>query len=112
MLPSPTFSGNRVTVGDRSWTVPHPVAHARRIGDRVVVVYDYMSGPKHSAFHNVEAFDDEGQKLWTAEHPGTGATDAYVEFMSEDPLILWNFACFRCTIDPTTGKLLNAEFTK
>ena len=53
-----------------------------------------------------------GGKLWTAEHPGTGAADAYVEFMSEDPLIIWNFACFRCTIDPVSGKLLEAQFTK
>jgi hypothetical protein len=106
------FSGNRVTVGARSWTVPYPVADARQIGDRVVVVYDYLSGPKHAAFHNAEAFDDAGRKLWTAELPGPGAANAYVEFMSEDPLILWNFACLRCTIDPTTGKLLNTVFTK
>jgi hypothetical protein len=92
--------------------VAHPVADARRIGDRIVVIYEYMSGPKRAAFHNVEAFDDAGRKLWTAENPGTGATDAYVEFMSEEPLIIWNFACFRCTIDPATGKLLNAEWTK
>jgi hypothetical protein len=112
MRPSPTFSGNRVTVGDQSWTVPHPVRDARRIADRIVVIYDYMSGPKHEAFHNVEAFDDAGQKLWTAENPGAGAADAYVEFTSEDPLIIGNFTGFQCTIDPRTGKLLHAEFTK
>ncbi|MDB5355513.1 MAG: hypothetical protein JWN24_1966 [Phycisphaerales bacterium] len=71
-----------------------------------------MSGPKDAAFRNLEAYDDAGRKLWTAENPGTGAGDAYVEFVSEDPLIVWNFACFRCTIDPTNGKLLHAAFTK
>jgi hypothetical protein len=101
-----------VTVGDRSWMVPYPVADARRIGDRIVVIYDYRSGPRHSAFHNVEAFDDAGRKLWTAELPGTGAANAYVEFMTENPLVIWSFTCFRCTMDPETGKLLDARFTK
>ena len=110
--PSLIFSGNRITVGDRSWTVPHAVRDARRIADQIVVIYDYMSGTKDAAFHNVEAFDAAGRNLWTAENPGLGATDAYVEFMSEDPLIIWNFACFQCTIDPRTGKLLRAVLTK
>jgi hypothetical protein len=112
MQVSPTFSNNVVTVGGQSWTVPYPVADVRAIGDRIVVIYEYMSGPKNSAFRNVEAFDCVGKRLWTAENPGTSAADAYVEFMSEVPLIIWNFACFRCTIDPATGKLLEAQFTK
>jgi hypothetical protein len=112
MRPPLTFAGNSITVGDRTWSVPYPVADARRIGDRIVVIYDYTSGPTNAAFPNVEAFDDAGRKLWTAENPGAGATDAYVEFVSEKPLALWNFACFRCTLDPATGKLLSAVFTK
>ena len=113
MGPSPTFSGTLVTTGDRTWAVPYPVRDARRIGDRIVVIYDYRSGPQHAAFRNVEAFNDAGERLWTAENPAPGdAADAYVEFMSEVPLVLWNFACFRCTIDPATGKLLRAEFSK
>ena len=117
-----TFEGSKITVGDRSWAVPYPVSDARRIGGRIIVIYKYWLGPKHRSllstqdsgpFHNVAAFDDAGRKLWTAENPTRrNGADAYVEFISEDPLILWNFACFRCTIDPATGKLLNAEFTK
>jgi hypothetical protein len=109
---SPRFAGNVVTVGDRSWTVPYPVSDARRIGDRIVVVYDYRCGPVDRAFHNLEAFDEAGVKLWTAESPGTGAEGAYVEFMSAEPLVVWNFTCFRCTIDPADGRLIQAVFTK
>ena len=112
MSSDPTFTGNRLTVGDRSWVVPCPVRDARRIRGCIVVIYDYMSGPKHAVFHNVEAFDDAGRKLWTAENPGTSAADAYVEFISVEPLIIWNYACLACTIDPATGKLVRADFTK
>jgi hypothetical protein len=110
---SPTFAGNLVTVGGRTWAVPYPIRDARRIGGRIVVIYDYLAGPRHATFRNVEAFDDAGAKLWTAEHPSRcDPADAYVEFMSEVPLVVWNFACFRCTLDPATGKLLRADFTK
>jgi hypothetical protein len=112
MLPTPTFTGDRITVGDRWWAVPYPVADARRIAGRIVVIYHYLCGPRDAAFHNVEAFDDAGQRLWTAQSPGTGATSAYVRFMAEEPLIIWNFTGDRCTIDPTTGKLLKVEFAK
>ena len=118
-----TFEGSKITVGDRSWDVPYPVSDARRISGRIIVIYKYWLGPKQAStpwsthdprpFHNVEAFDDAGRKLWTAENPTRrDNVDAYVEFMSEDPLILWNFACARCTIDPTTGKLLKVEWSK
>jgi hypothetical protein len=46
-----TFSGNVISVGGCSWVVPYPVADARGIGDRIVVIYDYLSGPKNAAFH-------------------------------------------------------------
>jgi hypothetical protein len=112
MRASVTFAGNVVTVGDRSWTAPYPVADARRVGDRIVVIYDYRCGPVDRAFHNLEAFDGGGVKLWTAENPGTGAADAYVELMSEEPLVVGNFAGSRCTIDPADGWLVEAVFTK
>ena len=117
-----TFEGSTITVGGRSWDVPHPVHDARWIDGRIIVIYKYGLGQTRARtpwsthdphpFHNVEAFDDAGRKLWTAENPSRDNVDAYDEFMSEEPLILWNFACCRCTIDPATGKLLKAEWSK
>jgi hypothetical protein len=61
---------------------------------------------------NVYAFDDAGRKLWTVEISGSNPASAYVEFVSEEPLILWNYACCRCTVNPENGKLLDVVFTK
>ncbi len=69
------------------------------IGDRVVVLYDYMSGPGFRQFHNVEAFSLTGERLWVAQHPTSESADAYVEFMSSEPLELCNFAGFECELD-------------
>ncbi|MBN2307838.1 MAG: hypothetical protein JXR94_02640, partial [Candidatus Hydrogenedentes bacterium] len=82
------------------------------ISGRNLVLYDYRSGPKGEVFYNLEAFDDDGHRLWTAENPSSGPPAAYVEFMSHDPLQVWDFACLVCTIDPETGKLLDVEFRK
>jgi hypothetical protein len=113
MPPPLNFAGKVVTVGGTSWTVPHRVHDARRIGNHIIVLYDYTCGPPSGVFRNLEAFDEAGHKLWTAENPtNADPVDAYVEFVSDAPLVVWNFACYACTIDPTTGRLLKAVFTK
>jgi hypothetical protein len=108
-----SFEANTLDVAGRAWSWRFPIADARLVDDVVVVIYDYMAGSsQNAAFPNVEGFDLSGRKLWTAEHPTNGPADVYVEFIQLRPLILWNFACYRCTIDPATGKLLDAVFTR
>jgi hypothetical protein len=107
-----SFDGTHIRVDSSEWVVDYPILDARLVGDIVVIVYDYMAGPRHRQFCNAQAFDLAGALLWTAEHPTNATVDAYVNIVEAVPLILWNFACFRCTLDPRTGKLLNAEFTK
>jgi hypothetical protein len=102
-----TFSANSITVGDLSWSTPYPVHDARWVGHRIIAIYDYRSSP-NSVFNNLEAFDETGHKLWTAENPG----DVYVDFMSEIPLVVWQFACLRCTIDVENGRVLDVVFSK
>jgi hypothetical protein len=102
-----TFSGNSITVDGHSWSTRFPVSDARRIGGRIVVIYDYRSSPQ-SVFNNLEAFSPAGVKLWTAENPG----DVYVDFMSEQPLVAWQFACLRVTLDVENGRVLQSVFTK
>jgi hypothetical protein len=104
------FAGNTVRVGSRKWNVDYPVRDARLVGDSLVVIYEYTAGPRHRQFQNVQAFDRSGGLLWTAEHPTAEIVDAYIEIVEVAPLILWNFACYRCTLDPVTGKLLKAQF--
>ena len=97
-------------MGAREWKVDYPVRDARLVGDCVVVLYDHAAGPRHRQFRNLQAFDRFGGLLWTAEHPTAESVDAYIEIVDVSPLILWNFACYRCTLDPRTGKLLDAKF--
>lgn len=96
----------------RSWDVAYPIRDCRWIEGRVCVIYDYMAGPKGTAFRNLEAFDPRGHKLWTAENPTSDPADAYVEFQDGPAITAWNFACYSCRIDPTSGRMLQATFTK
>ena len=89
------------------------VQDAVRLGERVLVIHDYMAYPSEKPAPNLVAYSLSGERLWTAENLGGSVqTDAYVGFLSEEPLWVYNFAGYRCRIDPETGKLLESEFTK
>ncbi len=107
-----SFKGTVIHVGDRDWTVDFPVEDVSLIDGTVVVLYQYMAGPMHHQFRNVEGFNVDGSKLWTAEHPTNETADVYVGFLAGQPLRLSNFSGFTCRIDPSTGRLLEATFTK
>lgn len=106
-------ANNRVEWDGSHLNFDVPVLEAIRLEDRIVVIHDYMAYPLGLPAPNLVAYSLNGERLWTADNlGGTSPTDAYVGFMEEEPLIVWNYDCFRCTIDPQTGKLLNSEFTK
>ena len=107
-----TFSNDIVTVAGRSWAVPYPIIDLKQIEDRVFIIYDPSSGPGHGRFHNLEAFEVDGRRIWTAEQPVEEPSAVYLEFREGDGLWVWNFACYLCEIDPDTGRLLKARFTK
>ncbi|OAI42444.1 hypothetical protein AYO41_04245 [Verrucomicrobia bacterium SCGC AG-212-E04] len=103
---------NRLMIGDAYWDFERPILDAHRIGDRIVVIFDYMSFPKAQQARNLMAYDMSQKLLWVAEHPTSGHTDTYVSIISESPLRVGNFASYTCEIDVETGKLRDAVFTK
>jgi len=105
------IDNQRVFVNLRWWRFDKTILQARMIGGRVMIIFDYMAYPNGRPAPNFVAYDQHQKELWIAENPGGGA-DAYVNFISEEPLKVWNFSCFVCTLDPETGKLLQVQFTK
>jgi len=77
----------------------------------LVVIFDYMS-KKTGVFPNLVAYDGRGQHLWTAPNPSNASTDAYVNFISLEPLVVGNFAGYAVTISPRSGDVLGSKFTK
>ena len=108
-----TFNDSEIRTRSASWTVDYPIADLRVVDGVIAVIYDYMAGPKHRQFENLQGFDDKGNLLWTAQHPTNNTADAYVNFTGgSETLEAWNFACYSCRIDPRNGHLLHAQFTK
>ena len=108
-----SFDGQEITFESRSWTADHPIAALRVAEGVVAVIYDYMAGPQHQQFRNLQGFDARGNLLWTAEHPTNETADAYVNFGQDaDILEAHSFAGYVCRLDPKTGKLVDARFTK
>ncbi|HRQ90673.1 MAG TPA: hypothetical protein PLA50_17905 [Bacteroidia bacterium] len=105
------IDNQQVLVESHWWRFDKVILQARMIGNKVLIIFDYMAYPNVPPAPNLVAYDQNQKELWIAENPGGGAA-AYVNFISEEPLKVWNFSCFICTLDPKTGKLLEAEFTK
>lgn len=103
---------HRIFVDGEAWEFGRRILDAHRIGDRVVIIFDYMEFAKPQQARNLMAYDLGRKLLWVAEHPTDKQTDTYVRITSESPLRASNFASYMCDIDIETGKLLNAVFTK
>jgi hypothetical protein len=105
------FSDNKLNIDDKSFELQYNIEEARILDEKATVIYKFDElAPKNRQFNNCQAFDSDGTLLWTAEHPTNTSADFYINFMKDNKL--WNFGCFICAIDFSTGKLLNAQFTK
>ncbi len=105
--------GKRVEWDSGQLELPLAVKEAIRLGDRILVIHDYMVYDKARPAPNLVAYDLHGARLWTTPTlTQASPTDAYVEFMSEEPLWVANFEGFNCRIDAETGKILETVFTK
>lgn len=107
-----TEKSKKIEFGGVPCEMPHPILDSRKIGDRILILYDYMDYPRYKQARNLLAYDFDGNELWTAEHPTNTTADSYVSFHSTEPLWVWNFASYKCRIDTETGKLIEKVFTK
>jgi hypothetical protein len=80
------------------------------VADNVMVLEDYYGFPQHLS--NLYCLNSTFRSVWSAELPG--ATDGYVGPMEERN---GNIRCnswngWPCTIDTSTGRILQRMFTK
>jgi len=82
------------------------------VGDRALVLLDYMSGPS-GPFENLICVTCGGDVSWRAQLPSTSGTEAYVSFeIQGDELIAHAWTGHRVVLDPATGFLRESKFTK
>ena len=70
--------------------------------------------PKDKPARNVEAFDKNGNRVWTIESlGGNPRTDCYTSIKSVNGLIhAFNFQCYDCVINEKDGSIVSSSFTK
>lgn len=116
-----SHSGKTVTTGTAAWTVDYAVREAFEFDGKVIVLIDpdaYLADPGYprerrrgaDALRNLRAYDSFGSLVWEAELPEPA--DYYYRIVAHDPLTALSFSCFRCRIDPESGRIVEAEFTK
>lgn len=78
-----------------------------------IVLFDYMGFPIAEQAKNLKAFNLQGKEIWTASHPTSKPNDCYTQIsVNGKKLIAYNFAGYKCDLDPNTGKINQAIFTK
>jgi len=77
----------------------------------VIVLLDYMSGPKN--FANLVLVRSDGTTVWHAAPPDTSGEDAFVEFRWKgNELVANSWSGYRVQIDPNTGTITDQTFVK
>jgi len=107
------FSGQRIDIDDIAFNVEYLIQDAVLIKDRVIILYDASAAPSpYGQFNNLVAYDLNGNKLWTAEHPTNDSSDHYTAISKSAPLTVNNWQGFECAIDLASGKIIHKAFTK
>jgi outer membrane protein assembly factor BamB len=80
------------------------------IEDRVIVREDYYHYPRDRS--NVYCLDASLEAVWFAERPSGNDVYSGILGLAEGRLRLYSYDGFTCQVDPGTGRLLEARFTK
>jgi hypothetical protein len=79
-------------------------------GDNCIILLDPDSSEK-PRFENLFCLARDGDIVWTASLPETRDTFVELRFRGEQ-VVANSWSAFLLTIDPSTGSVLNCEFTK
>jgi hypothetical protein len=93
-------------------------------GEDAIVLLKYMGAPQR--FPNVLRVDRDGEIKWRAKPPGIADVPSGMARFLDDVNDAWvavrwekrrgltanSWSCFYCTLDPGTGAITSAEFTK
>ncbi len=82
--------------------------------DLTIKLFNWMEYPRGKAAANVEAYNSEGDKLWTISPlGGNPSTDCYTNISTDgNTLKAFNFQCYSCIINEKSGEVISSEFTK
>src|SRR5262245_12486852 len=80
--------------------------------DRAIVLLDYLARPT-GPNQNLICVDCDGRVVWQAALPTSSSPESFVSFeLLGDQLFANCWSGWRVAIDPTTGDILRAAFTK
>ena len=101
------YSDRELTIDGVQHVLDRRIISAATDGQRVFVVFDYMSYPRDRAALNLVALDQNAKLIWTVtEQPTDSPIAAYVNIISVAPLTVGNWAAYDCVLDAQSGALI------
>lgn len=78
--------------------------------DRWLVREDYYKFPHGRS--NVYCVTDSLDVVWSVELPASDDVFCNDAELIDGKLFVWTWSCYRCEVDPQSGRLLAKQFTK
>jgi len=78
----------------------------------VVLCAPGSASGKVGQFKNLVALDERAEPVWIAELPTRDTGDCYYRIASRTPLTALSVKSFSCTLDPSTGRVIEKTFFK
>lgn len=79
----------------------------------IIKLFNWMDYPDQKPARNVEAFDQDGKRIWIIESLTTQSADCYTNIKTDGKtLTAFNFVGYDCVVDPRNGKIISSQFTK
>lgn len=109
------FIDHSIIWNGRNIDLTFPIKDAFVVGETIIVLFKQDAADLEKPFQNLIALDSNGSQMWIAALPEVqieGIADAYLQIVSREPLIVYTWSGYNCTIDIKTGKILKQQFTK
>jgi hypothetical protein len=81
------------------------------IGGDFIVIFDHAEAAKAHLWANLWRVDAAGNTFWRVEAPHSPNYFVNAK-LDGNEIQAWTWACYLCRVDASTGKVLEAVFTK
>jgi len=117
-IPKVTYNENVLQIGSIKIELESRIEQLVSLPELIIVLLDPYASPYCYEKSNLGGFNYEGAELWMAELPSGHGIDAnlsrdrYTKIIQVEPLKVYSFSGFICTIDPSAGQIIESVFTK
>jgi len=117
-IPRVSYNENVLHIGSIKIELESNIEQVVSLPELIIVLLDPFASPSCYEKSNFGGFNYMGAELWRAELPSSYGIEAnpsrerYMKVTQVEPLKVYSWSGFMCTIDPSSGQVIESVFTK